>query len=114
MESLVLYSLLTSAAFYLGSRAKITQPLWSRYPKGFARFADCASCTGFWYGLFFGMALSWRPISLPVAGIPPGSWYAPLIIAMCSIVTTPIVAGLMQAGFERLGTAVPDEPEGGS
>jgi hypothetical protein len=104
MESLILYSLLTSAAFYLGSRAKITQPIWSRYPPAFARFMDCAACTGFWYGLVFGALLG---AYLPIGGIPMG-WYV-LVVAMCSIVTTPIVAGFMQAGFERLGSAVPDE-----
>jgi hypothetical protein len=31
---------------------------------------------------------------------------------LCSIVWTPIVAGLMQAGLERLGSAVDDDDTG--
>jgi len=104
METLFIYSLLTSAAFYLGSRAKITAFVWSRYPRKLASFMDCAACTGFWYGLVFGALLS---AYLPIGSIPGGVYV--IVVALCSIVTTPIVAGLMQAGFERLGSAISDD-----
>lgn len=103
MEALGIYALLTSSAFYLGSRAVITRALWSRYPRRLAAFMDCAACSGFWYGLGFALLLRDK-LSQPFgAGIPSS-----ILVGLCSIITTPIVAGLMQAGFERLGSAVED------
>lgn len=105
MQPLVIYALLTTAAFYLGSRAVITRFLWSRYPPAFARFMDCAACSGFWYGLIAAGALDLGP-----ANVPPAA--RPVVIALCSAVWTPIVAGLMQHGFEQLGSAVEDPEDG--
>lgn len=109
MEILLVYALLTSAAFYLGSRAVITQWLWGRYPPRLARFMDCAACAGFWYGVAVGAMGAW--VVEPIGSSPFSlrEWYSPLIVGLCSIVWTPIVAGLMQAGFERLGTTVNDD-----
>ena len=108
MENIVLYALLTTAAFYLGSRAVITAWLWSRYPPKLARFFDCAACSGWWYGLVIGMALSWG-IGISPLGIPATEWYSPIVIAFGSLVWTPILAAVMQMGLERLGSAVDDE-----
>jgi hypothetical protein len=108
MESILIYAMLTSAAFYLGSRAAITRWLWGSYPPWLARFMDCSACFGTWAGLGFGMLLSWGPgLSLP--SIPAAEWYSPFLIGLCSMVWTPIVAGLMQRGFEQLGSALPEE-----
>lgn len=104
MEPFLIYALLTSAAFYLGSRAVITRWLWSRYPRKLAQFMDCSACTGFWFGLLAGVILRF-----PLPGIPLNEWASALIIGLCSIVWTPIFAGFMQAGFERLGSAVPED-----
>ncbi len=101
---IIVYALLTSAAYYLGSRALITRWLWSRYPPTLARFVDCAACSGFWYGL-----ASAAILRIPIPGIPIPEWASCMVIAICSIVWTPIVAGFMQAGFERLGSAVLEE-----
>ncbi len=109
LELILFYALLSSALYYLGSRAMITQWLWSRYPQRFARFMDCAACTGFWYGLTLALALGWwdpryRLFDLPLVAAP--------LVGLCSLVWTPLVASLMQAGLDRLGSAVPDaEPE---
>jgi len=111
MEIMLVYALLTSAAFYLGSRAMITRWLWSRYPPRFARFMDCAACTGFWYGLIAGIVGTYAiPEDLTIS--IPKILRLPLIVALCSIVWTPIVAGYMQLGFERLGTTVGDDDGG--
>jgi hypothetical protein len=101
METLLIYALCTSAAFYLGSRAVITHWLWSRYPRRLAVFMDCAACTGFWYGLGF----AWLST---VCGYPVKTHYTPWVIGLCSMVWTPIVAGIMHKGFEWLGSAVDD------
>lgn len=110
IEILLVYALLTSAAFYLGSRAVITQSLWSRYPPWLARWADCAACSGTAYGFAVGSA------ALAVDAAPPGSlseWWSPFVIALCSMVWTPIVAGFMQRGFEQLGSAIAEEKNDG-
>lgn len=102
---IVFVALLTAGLYYLGSRALITSWLWSRYPKRFARFMDCAACTGFWYGLGVTLVLGASvPFDVP-------TWSAPIIVGLCSMVWTPLVAALMQIALERLGSAVPDENE---
>jgi hypothetical protein len=106
MELLIVYALLTSSAFYLGSRAVITSWLWGRYPKRLARFMDCAACSGAWYGAGFSYLAN--VLGYPSSG-PLAEWWSPILVGLCSIVWTPIVAGLMQAGFERLGTVVDDD-----
>lgn len=105
MTGLIILALLTTSAFYLGSRAVVTEFLWSRYPARFARFMDCAACAGFWYGLIAGAALG------PTMELPSTLKlvYGPVLIGLCSVVWTPIVAGLMQRGFEQLGSVVPPE-----
>ena len=104
IETLLLYSLLCAAMFYLGSRAMITQWLWSKYPPRFAAFMDCSACTGFWWGLTWASVLEVIPrlfkLSTPLWFTPIG----PIYVGICMIVLTPIVAGLMQRGLENVGT----------
>lgn len=101
-DTVVLYALLTAAAYYLGARAVITSWLWSRYPRWLAKIADCSACSGFWYGVAVSAAFQRQAFSLP-----GDTWYLPVIIGLCSMVWTPIVAAAMHVCFERLGTAVP-------
>lgn len=97
--------LITTALYYLGSRALITSWLWSRYPQRLARFMDCAACTGFWYGLGVTLVLgSSVPFDVP-------TWGVPIIVGLCSMVWTPLVAALMQIALERLGSVVPPDAE---
>lgn len=107
METLILYALLTSSAFYLGSRAVITQAIWSRYPHWLARFMDCAACAGFWYGLAFSLLLGSEIPSPFGTGI-----LGPILTGLGAIVWTPIVSGYMQTGLEHLGSAVEDSDGG--
>lgn len=104
MFALLLYTLLSAAMFYLGSRAVITSFLWSRYPRRFASFMDCAACTGFWWGVSF--ACYFR---FDVLGLDGRAETTPIFVGLCSIVLTPIAAGLMQRGLDSLGSAVADE-----
>lgn len=99
---LVLYVLLSTACFYLGSRARITSWLWSRYPTRFARFMDCPACTGFWWGVIWASAIQHNVIGIPFWPMVT----EPILIGLCMIVLVPIAAGLMQMGFERTGSAV--------
>lgn len=99
------------ALWYLGSRAVITSWLWGRYPTRFARFMDCAACTGFWYGL-----LTYSGITVLRAFLyPPYTWGSLMTIsvgAVCglgSLVWTPMIAFLHDRALYYLGTAVIDE-----
>jgi hypothetical protein len=105
MQTLILYALLTSSMFYLGSRAVVTRFLWSRYPAGFAAFMDCSACSGTWYGLVVAFTGGYV-FHLSFMGLPGESWATAAIVALCSMTWTPIVAGFMQRGFDTLGSAV--------
>jgi hypothetical protein len=106
VTALVLYTLISAACFYLGSRARITHWLWSKYPPKLASFMDCSACTGFWYGAL--AALVFRASYL---GLDPTSYYTPIAVGLCSLVLTPIAAGIMQAGLDHLGSAVESTEE---
>lgn len=105
MTGLVLYPLLSAALYYLGSRATITSFVWCHYPPKFAKFMDCSACTGFWYGLGLSIALQLEVLSLDVT-----RWYAPIVIGLCSLVWTPIVAQIMDSALYRLGSIDTDPP----
>lgn len=102
----ILITLLAAALYYLGSRAELTRPLWSRYPARFASFMDCSACSGFWYGAGLATTVGYwnRFTYLGLDLHDPWSW--PLV-GLASIVTTPIVAGLMQRGIDALGVIEP-------
>jgi hypothetical protein len=112
MTILLLYPLLTAALYYLGSRAKITSWLWSKYPPALASFMDCAACTGFWYGFLvecvYGGA---EPMFAPYALTEPFRvGLSAITVGLCSLVLTPIVANVMQNSLFMLGTPLPETP----
>jgi hypothetical protein len=84
---------LTVALYYLGAHATITAFIHTRYPEWLRGFMECPACVGFWYGLFVG-ALWTFVTQLPFGGIPANSFYAPLAIALCAMVWTPLLASL--------------------
>ena len=86
-----MYGLITSAFYYLGSRAKITEFIWSRYPRGIDKFMLCAACTGFWYGLGVALVIGWT-FEMPFLGLPGRFWLTPIVVAITSIVFTPLFA----------------------
>ncbi len=107
METVILFSLLSASLFYLGSRARITSFIWSRYPKSLAHFADCASCTGFWWGYLLALIVGYNE-GWTYLGLSMREPWTHAFVGLCSIVTTPITAGVMQLGIEWLGNAVPE------
>lgn len=111
MLHVLAYPFITAAAFYLGSRAKITEALWSRYPKPFARFMDCAACAGFWYGLILQAIVGIGPQHLDFLGFTWQDPATPFIVGLCSLVWTPIIAAVMQSALDHLGSAVPADDE---
>lgn len=108
METVVAYFLLTVALYYLGARALITQWIWSRYPRWLDKFMLCSACSGWWYG--FGVAYLgwWRRWSF--LGLPGRFWLTPIIVGLCSMVWTPILANLHLWSVQATG-AVAESPE---
>lgn len=100
MTALILYPLLCAAAYYLAARAKITRPLWSRYPRWLDEFTLCAACSGFWYGLACG-GLGWW-LKLPLGGLPPREPATVVIVGLAAIVWTPVVAAAHLRALEGM------------
>lgn len=105
----ILFALLSAAWFYLASRALITRWLWSRYPEPIGRFFDCAACSGFWYGLVLALALG-SSLHLTYLGLDLTRAYTWPLVALASIVTTPIAAAIMQWALGLLGSAYTEMP----
>jgi len=106
MQTLLLFALLCGALYYLGTRALLTSWLWSRYPPTFARFMDCSACTGFWYGVLLTLGAGWidhpLPFDLPFDGL------SMVVIGLCMLVVTPLIAGVMQITLEYVGSTAPE------
>lgn len=98
---LIVYALVSTALYFLGSWALVTSWLWSRYPERVRRFMDCAACSGFWFGVAcaaIGGAVGYRgPFEGPLAG--PG-WM--VLSGLVTMVTTPILAWPMIGSLHRL------------
>lgn len=109
---LLLYALLSAAMFYLGSRAKITEALWSRYPRPIAVFMDCAACTGFWWGVIWHSAIG-RSFDIDVLVLPAQHPATPALVGLCTLVLTPVAAAIMHYALMVLGHAMTaeDDPE---
>jgi hypothetical protein len=97
--------LLTTGLYYLGAWAKITEPMWSRYPQRLVPFMECAACTGMWYGIAVGLA-GWY-LGLPFLGLS-SQQQAPLyacVVGLCSMVWTPPAAWLLLRALHELARA---------
>lgn len=86
-------------AYYLASRAKITEFLWRRYPSWLEYWTLCAACSGLWYGAGAAAGLGygldwWFTPNNPAANIALG--------AALGLVWTPIIGALMVAGWMNL------------
>ena len=99
IDGILIYPLLTTALFYLGARAQITQPLWSRYPTKLDAFMSCASCSGFWYGLTVAAAIG-IPTKTPFLGAT--AWWTIPLVGVCSIVWTAWLAALHEKALHSL------------
>ena len=86
-----LYPILTTCMYYLGSRALLTEAIWSRYPKWLDALTLCAACSGFWYGMIVAFGLGWY-LDVPFLMLPGRLWCTPIVVGLFSIVTTPILA----------------------
>src|SRR5690349_20665022 len=102
MRALVIYSLLSAALYYLGSRALITRALWSRYPRRIAGFMGCAACVGFWWGLILAMTLG-RDTGIDVGPFQALDPKTPILVGLCMITLNPVTAAIMQWGLDHLG-----------
>lgn len=113
--TLVIYMLMTTAVYYLLSRAMITRPLWSRYPAWLDYYTSCAACSGFLYGGLVAFAIGWTQ-DMPLLGLPGRFWMTPIVAGLGSLVWTPILADLHIRALLQLGVAdprgeAPSDPE---
>lgn len=119
MPTLVLYTLLATAFYFLGARTLVTGWLWLRYPPRLAYFMDCAMCTGFWYGV--GLAFAGRAGWLPELRLAEHDAINIVTTGLAMLVLVPVVAGIVTRGLAENGhTVVPsderdeDGPSGGA
>jgi hypothetical protein len=93
---------LSVVAWYLAGSAKITKPLWSRYPPWLDAWALCPACSGTWYGFasaaLLGLA-GWSFFGI----VGPLAW---VLGALWSTFFTPILARRM---YEDLIALAPGE-----
>lgn len=101
MEIAALYVTLSTALYYLVSRAKVTEFAWSRYPSWLEYWTTCAACSGFWYGIGIAVLLG-RTQELWLFGLDPLAWYTPLVAGATTMVWTPILARLMVVSWMDL------------
>jgi hypothetical protein len=120
VTALVLYPLLTTALYYLGAKAMITSPLWSRYPPWLDSFLSCAACAGTWYGALVAVVVG-LPLDLDVGALSSRAWSTPFLVAGASMVWTPLVAalhvhaiGMIEGQIVASGDPDPDGGEGAS
>jgi hypothetical protein len=106
----ILYGLVASSLYYLGSRAKITEFLWSHYPPAFDRFMMCAACTGFWWGLGAAFVIGWWH-ELPFLLLPGRYWMTPVVVALTSVVLTPVFGALHLRALEYTNAMPLEESE---
>jgi hypothetical protein len=106
VSTLILYMLLTTAQFYLLSRAMITKSLWSRYPAWLDYYTSCAACSGFLYGGAVALAIGWTQ-DLPFLGLSGRFWVTPIIVGLGSMVWTPIMGDFHVRALLQLGVAGP-------
>lgn len=120
MMTLFVYSLLSAACFFLFSRAAIAKPLWSRYPKWLNGLTSCAACSGFWYGMIIEFVFSMRRghfVAREWLDLPHETTYLEmpieaLTVGLVTLVTTPIIAWVMDYAIYMLGTInPPDKPD---
>lgn len=101
MTTVLLYALVTTTLYYLGSRAQITRVLWSRYPPWLDRLALCAACSGWWYGLAIGCWGYWRQV--PFGPLPGDRVDTVIGIGLASAAWTAILAAIHVRALTELG-----------
>lgn len=99
----LLLPLLCAASYYLGAHAKVTTPIWSRYPEWLDDYFLCAACSGFAYGAFWSFWFWWW-------GFPLFGYRDYFMIPLCaigSIAWTPFFARIL---IDSL-TSLPQKPK---
>ncbi len=104
---IVFLFLIPVATFFLGSRAMITQFLWSRYPRWLDSLRECAACSGFWDTLILALFLRYV-IGAPLPILPNSNW-CPLLLALCGVVTVPLIASMHDRALQDLGAHQPPQ-----
>lgn len=104
MTIAILYGTLCAALHYLTARAKLTEGLWSRYPRWLDYWLSCAACSGFWFGL--GCGALGAHYDLPLFNLDPHHWFTWVAAGALGMVWTPILAFAQVYCWQRL---LPDD-----
>jgi apolipoprotein N-acyltransferase len=106
-DGIFIYPVLTASLWYLFSRAKITEPIWSSYGDGdFAYMMDCAACAGFWWGLVVhNIGIFWSVPFLSVTNPWALLLMTPVVMVM-SAWWTPVLAAVHDRAMTTLGHTV--------
>jgi hypothetical protein len=97
-DGILIYPFITTALFYLFARAVITEPLWSRFPLFLHELTQCPACAGAWYGFICG----WVGYYFDAPFFGSIRWTAPFIIALMSVVWTPILTALHELAIRAV------------
>lgn len=90
MTLLVLYAIVCTALWHLGSAATITYSLRKHFPSWLNELLSCPACSGTWYGLgcgIYGYTRDWRFLDL-------GSIEGTLAAGAFGLVVTPLLGAL--------------------
>ena len=119
MNAIILIAFIAPALFYLGARARLTQPIHSRYPSWLVGFMNCAACAGGWYGMLIAVvvlaggwegwgAASW--LLIPAAGLAM-IWWTPVAVDLQENALMRLAAPPMEIDLSALRANVLDLAE---
>jgi hypothetical protein len=97
-DGILIYPLLTTALFYLGARAKLTAPITRHLPGELNEVLACPACSGAWYG----MACAVFGFFTRTPFLGASAWWTLPVIALASMIWTPMLAALQEASIYRL------------
>ena len=102
MQVLVLYMTLCTAASFLLARAKLTEALWTRYPKWLDGYLSCTACSGFALGAGCAAIGGWC-FDFDFLGFSAHSWMAIVSSGCAAMVLVPILAWAQTSALINFG-----------
>lgn len=110
MSALVLYALVAASVHYFLGYAVLVDRVRTRLPGAVREWLWCPFCSGFWYGAAIAVTIG-RHQDLVLLGLPGDTWYTPAIAGTLTMITTPILIGLVfaqHATMQRYLTGAPE------
>ena len=106
------YAVIVTAVWYLLAHAEILRWLQRRYPPSVDRWISCAACSGFWIGcvvaLVGDVGYGRSYLGLDHA---PTYFSGILVCGLVSLVTTPVLGGILLTSLNDIEKASTGEEE---